>query len=224
LEKTDKLIEEKKIIHGTQRWADFKKALKWIGIIIVSIIALYILHRIFGMYIFGSLFLSVTVSSVIFFIILEVPNERYIECRIEIEEDEKGNKKPRNHIFNEYKIPINMLREFTVHGSTIVKFKMKSGKTINIVEKIDLKTKTIHYPWFSGLSDWEFYIYEETFKICKEHLENQTRDLRRHEQTRELYYDVKFIEMLQDVSKEEDFKEYESGIRDRIKEIFNNEK
>ena len=212
--------EEKTIVQASERWRQFISGLQWMGIIIFSIITLYILWVIFGLYIFGSFFLSFIVSGYVFYKMIDVPNERFIECRIEMKKDEDGKLKPRNHVFNEYKIPIKLLREFKYEGDTKVKFKTKQGNTINIVEEIDFNKKIIKYCWFSGLSDWDFYVYEETFKICKTELENTYRDLRRHKQTRSLYYDVKFINMIDDVEKEEDYNPLKEKMEDIIKEIF----
>jgi hypothetical protein len=218
-EQKEKDIENTQI-QTTERWRQFVTTIQWIIILILSFVILYGLYKIFEVYVFGSMTLSFIISGAIFLKMLDVPNERFIECRIEMIKDEKGKLKPRNHIFNEYKIPLKLLKEYKYEGDTRVKFKTKQGKTINIVEKIDFDNKIIKYCWFSNLSDWDFYIYEETFKICKNELENTYRDLRRHKQTRPLYYDVKFINMISDVEKEEDYSPLKEKIIDKIKGIF----
>lgn len=219
--------KEKEIQHThiqtSEKWRQFVSGIQWLIIFIISILVLYFLWRIFGLYIFGSFFLSFIVSGVVFFKMIDVPHERFIECRIEMKEDEKGKLKPRNHIFNEYKIPIKILKEFKYEGDTKVKFKTRQGNTINIVEEIDFNTKIIKYCWFSNLSDWDFYILEETFKICKMELENQYRDLRRHKETRALYYDIKFINMVGDMDKDEDYSPLKDKMEEIIKGIFEDE-
>ena len=218
--KDKKKDNEKTIVQASERWRQFVSAVQWIVIIIISILVLYALWLIFGLYIFYSLFLSTILSGTVFYKMIDVPNERFIECRIEMEEDEKGKMKPRSHVFNEYKIPVKLLKEFKYEGDTKVKFKTRQGNTINIVEKIDFNKKIIKYCWFSGLSDWEFYVYEETFKLCKNQLEMNYRDLRRHKQTRSLYYDIKFIDMINDVEKEEDYSPLKGKMEEIIKGIF----
>lgn len=215
--------EEKTIIKTTERWRSFWKGVKLILYLVVFVFTVYGLYLLFGLYIYGSFFISLIFSSIMFYNFVKVPSERFVESRIEMEKDESGKEKPRNHVFNEYKIPNDLLKSYTLKGSTIVKFKNKTGDTINIVERIDFKNKIIYYPWFSNLSDWDFYIYEETFKICKQKLEEQTRDLRRHEQTRDLYYSMEFIKMLQDVNRKEDYSETEDKIKERIESIFKGE-
>ncbi len=215
-----KEVEEKRVIKTSEKYQDFKSAVKWIGIFVFSSMVLYGLYVLFGSYIFFSFFLSLIVSSSIFWKSINVPNERFVESRIEMRKDSEGKYKPGEFIFNEYKIPIDLLKEYSLKGDTRSKFKTKTG-TINIVERIDFNKKEIYYSWFSGVSDWEFMIDAETFKIMKDLLMNEKRDLLRNKKTIELHYQIQLIKMYE--KQYGDKKAYEKkleSLRNDIKKIM----
>ncbi len=215
--------EPKEIVHikGTERWRDFKKTTKWTGMFILLGLFIIVLYIIFSSYVFGSFFLSLFVSSIVFYNKIEVPSQNYVESRIEIETDLKGNRMPGNYIFNEYKIPDRLIKEFKLKGNTRITWKSKNGKKRDVVEKIDWKNKIIYYGWLSGLTDWEMQVKIDTFKMMKEKVLEIPRDLSRVEETRPLYYGLEFIKLIKDQNKDEELTPQEEKIKQKIKDIFN---
>lgn len=155
--------KEKTIVKTTEKFRIFSKAIKWIFIVIFSILGLYLLYLAFGFYIYGSFILSFVLSSIILYNTIEVPSDRYVESRIEENFDEKGVSKGLTHVFNEYDIPTDLSKDFTFFGDNVITWKSKNGKNRILVEKIDFIKKEITFAWFNKLSHWAFLVEEKTW-------------------------------------------------------------
>lgn len=229
-DKKEENIEKKLIVKSSTKYEDFKKAVKYFFIFILSILIIYGLYMAFGVFIFGSLFITFIISSGILFKIVEVPTEYFIEARIEGKKDKekKDSVKTTNFVLNEFAIPLELLKDFTIEGDTTTKWKSKSGKIRSIVEKIDFKNKIITYPWYSRISDFDYMVDRDTFFLCKDMFQEQNKNLLINEHTRELHYQVELSRMYRslntDKSKDEIFEEYEDKLKDKIKGIWENVK
>ncbi len=233
LDKKEEKIEKKLIVKSTTKYEDFKKAVKYLCVFILSIIIIYGLYLAFGVFIFGSLFITFLISSGLLFKIVEVPTEYFIEARIEGKKDKddkekKDTVKTTNFVLNEFAIPLELLKDFTIQGDTTTKWKSKSGKIRSIVEKIDFNNKIITYPWYSRISDFDYMVDRDTFFLCKGMFQEQNKNLLINEHTRELHYQVELTRMYRslntDQDKDEIFKEYEDKLTAKIKGIWDNAK
>lgn len=230
LDKKEENIEKKLIVKSTTKYEDFKKFVKYLFVFIFSVLIIYGLFLAFGVFIFGSLIITFLISCILLVKIVEVPTEYFIEARIEGKKDKEDKEKVKstNFVLNEFAIPVELLKDFTIEGDTTTKWKSKSGKTRSIVEKIDFKNKVISYPWFSKISDFEFMVDKNTFYLCKDMFQEQNKSLLINEHTRELHYQLELSKMYRslntDKSKDEVFKDYEKNLEAKIKGIWENAK
>jgi len=135
-------IQERTVVKTTEKFRLFSKAFKWFFIVVFCIIGLYILFLIFGGYIFGSFFVSIIISSIVLYNTITVPSERFVESRMEESFDDDGNSEGITLLFNEYDIPVDLLKEFGLTGDNQNgKWKSKNGKSRELVEKIDFIIK-----------------------------------------------------------------------------------
>lgn len=179
-DKEEKKKREKTIVKTTEKFRVFSKAFKWVMIVIFSIIGLYIMFLIFGGYIFGSFFVSLIISSIVLYGTITVPTERFVESRIEENFDDEGNSEGVSHIFNEYDIPTDLLKEFRLTGDNQNgQWKSKNGKTRELVENIDFIERKIKYSWFAEFSTWKFMVDKSTLLDLRDTVARSQRDLLR---------------------------------------------
>lgn len=192
-------------VRTSEIYRSIVKVVKWTIIAIIIIGVLYGLYTVFEIYFFGSFIFAVFVMGVIFFYMVQVPGELYIECRIGNPNDEKN----KSDVLGLFRIPGNIVQEYENLGSNTTKFKTKGGNTINIVEKIDLGTKTIERAWFDELSSWEFFIKKATFGRLKDlHIELMDEVVKTKE-TRQIYHQHELIKMLSHMEKNSDLEAIE---------------
>jgi hypothetical protein len=181
------------------------KVIKWVIVSIIIGVVLYGLYIVFEIYFFGSLIFSVIVMGVIFFYMVQVPGEMYIECRTGDPNDEKN----KSDVLGIFRIPNNIIQEYESLGANTTKFKTRGGNTINIVEKINRRNKTIERAWFDELSSWEFYVKKSTFGKLKDlHVELMDEVVKTKE-TREIYHQHELIKMLTHMEKSTDLEAIE---------------
>ncbi len=193
--------------------------LKWTGIIILTIFLLTGMYIAFGFYIYGSFVLSLLIGSSLFYSVVTVPGELYFECDMTIDEENKI----KYRTIGLYKIPDDIIKTYTVSGDNQVKFKTSGGKTINVVDSINFKKKIITYSWIASLSNIEFYLKEETFHKLKEEFKKVNRDIIKTKETRELYNQIEFIKMLDDMEKGTEADEVIKTIQEKIDQILRTE-
>lgn len=165
-----------------------------------AIIILYWLYTFFGGYFFLQFFIALIICFGAFNKLYEAPGELVLECRIGSEKDEKN----KGDVLGLDKVPNEILKDYTPIGSNIRKFSFKTGKTVSIVEKIDHMKKEIIYPWFSELSDFEFFIRKETYINLKKRFKNILDDILKTKETRELYRQLETIKLLDYLESEKD--------------------
>ena len=200
------------VITTTERFQKGWGILKLILVGFVGILILYGLFAVFGGYFFASFFIALIIISITINNFYEVDGELVLECRIG---SEKGESK--GDVIGIDKVPCEMFVDYKSKGANIKKFTTKTGKSISIVEKIDHVKKRIIYPWFSELSDFEFFIKKGTYVDLKKKFKDILDDILKTKETRELYYQIEHIKMLDYLESEEDIKEIKSKLEKILK-------
>ncbi len=147
----------------SRAYQDLKLILKYVFKLIAIGVVLYLAYRIFSFYVFLGFFLALPLTYVFFDMILKVPSRLVFVLHFseDIEDSEKI------AIFN---IPEKKFSDFKLKGGNRVEFNTLSGQSLIVADDIDFEEKTITNPWFSELSNLEFFKQKNAFRQLKDWL------------------------------------------------------
>jgi len=147
----------------SQAYQDIKKILKVFFKLVGIGVALYIAYRILNFYVFLGFLLALPATYVFFDMILHVPSR--LVFVLHFSEDVEDSEKIA--IFD---IPEKKFSDFKVLGGNRVEFNTLSGQSLIVADDIDFEGKTITNPWFSELSNLEFFKQKNAFRQLKDWL------------------------------------------------------
>ncbi len=147
----------------SQAYQDLKRILKVVFKLIGIGGILYFTYRILNFYVFLGFLLALPLTYVFFDMILHVPSRLVLVLHFaeDLEDSEKI------AIFD---IPEKKFSDFRVRGGNRVEFNTLSGQSLIVADDIDFEEKTITNPWFSELSNLEFFKQKNAFRQLKDWL------------------------------------------------------
>ncbi len=147
----------------SQAYQDLKRILKVVFKLIAIFATLYITYRVLNFYVFLGFLLALPLTYIFFDMILHVPSRLVLV--LHFAEDLEDSEKIAIFI-----IPEKKFSDFHVKGGNRVEFNTLSGQSLIVADDIDFEEKTITNPWFSELSNLEFFKQKNAFRQLKDWL------------------------------------------------------
>lgn len=160
---------EQKHITVTQFYQDFKKAFKHVCQGILVILALFVLWKMFSFWFFAGVVVSAIPLAYLVIHITKVPRTLVLSMHIAEGNDDAD-------YFAMYGVPDKMLEQFNREGGDFHYITTLEGTQIAVCDSINFDEWTIKTPWFSELSNLEFFRTKQAFLKLKSMYVDEIKD------------------------------------------------
>jgi len=160
--------EHQEITEQSAFYRDLKRALKYITIAGGVLVVAFLLYRLFSLWLVAGILITLPYFYLFIGHILHVPKQLILSLHIATDEEDTDG-------IGIYYVPKRMLEDFTASGGSLYYVSSFGGEPIAVVDEIDFEHKTIESPWFSELSNIEFFRDKLAFINLKKSLVDEIR-------------------------------------------------